>query len=160
MSAQVYVVEGADGTGKSTFIQRMARPGDRLIHNNASDHLLPGSLARHYRAQLLDALDFRDRGISTYIDRSFLSEVVYGRLYRGNPRVSLLQAHSLERFAARHGIVLLGMTADLSVRRDRIRERGEEWDRKQPFVGAFYSQHFGERARYWATADSTPAHES
>ncbi|QCG77293.1 thymidylate kinase [Microbacterium phage BubbaBear] len=161
----VYLVEGADGTGKTSFVKSMvsihAQLGDReprVIHNDASDHKLPGSLYRHYRAQLLDAIDFRDNhGISTYIDRSFLSELVYGPLYRSKSRITRRQARRLERLADRHGIVLLGMTADLNLRRLRIRARGETWTRKDAFVGALYSQHFRERGRYWLTADSSSA---
>ncbi|UKH48467.1 thymidylate kinase [Microbacterium phage Katzastrophic] len=164
MTAKVFLIEGADGTGKTTFVKRMASrdlsngdPIPRVIHNDASDHKLPGSLYRHYRAQLLDAISFRESGISTYIDRSFLSELVYGNLYRGRARISERQARRLERFARKHGIVLLGMTADLAIRRSRVEARGETFDPKQPFVDAFYSQHFAARGRYWTTADSTSA---
>ncbi|QOP64266.1 thymidylate kinase [Microbacterium phage Quenya] len=164
MTAKVFLIEGADGTGKTTFVERMAaadlaagRPVPRVVHNDASDHRLPGSLYRHYRAQLLDALSFRDSGISTYIDRSFLSELVYGNLYRGRSRITARQARRLERLARRNGVVLLGMTADLAVRRSRVEARGETFDAKQPFVGAFYSQHFRDRGAYWAIADSTSA---
>lgn len=162
MTPTVYLIEGADGTGKTTFVKRAVThaamadfPEPRVIHNDASDHKLPGSLYRHYRAQLLDAIDFRDNhGVSTYIDRSFLSELVYGPLYRGKSRITRRQARRLERLANRHGIVLLGMTADLDVRRLRIRARGESWTNKDAFVGAIYSQHFG-ASPCWLTVDSS-----
>ncbi|UYL86818.1 thymidylate kinase [Microbacterium phage Rona] len=164
MTAQIILIEGADGTGKTTFVERMAQqhlsdgtPVPRVIHNDASDHKLPGSLYAHYKAQLLDAISFRESGVSTYIDRSFLSELVYGVIYRGRSRVSPRQARRLERFARKNGVLLLGMVAPMAVRRDRIEERGETFDDKQPFVGAFYSQHFRERAEFWVTADSTSA---
>ncbi|QOP66623.1 thymidylate kinase [Microbacterium phage Lahqtemish] len=163
--AQVFLIEGADGTGKTSFVESMASihaqlgdPTPRFIHNDASDHKLPGSLFRHYRSQLLDAIDFRDTaGISTYIDRSFLSEAVYGPIYRGRSRISPRQARRLERLADRHAVVLLGMEADLNVRRRRILERGETWTNADAFVGAIYAQHFRERGRYWITADSSSA---
>jgi hypothetical protein len=167
MAPAVYIVEGADATGKSSFVGRMVAgmamadlPEPRVIHNDASDHRLPGSLYQHYRAQILDAVSFRERGISTFIDRSFLSEVIYGRLYRGRARITERQARRLERLATRNGVVMLGRTADLDTRRRRIRERGEEWDGKQPFVGAFYHQWFRERAAHWTIADSSSAHVS
>ncbi|AYN55900.1 thymidylate kinase [Microbacterium phage Coltrane] len=162
--AQIILLEGADGTGKTTFISRMAQMHldggtavPRVIHNTADDRLLPGSLYRHYYAQLVDAVEFRANGISTYIDRSFLSELIYGRLYRGKARLTERQVRKLERLATDADIILLGMTTDLAVRRARVQERGEEFDRLQPFVGAFYSQHFSERSKYWITADSTSA---
>ncbi|QTF81968.1 thymidylate kinase [Microbacterium phage BabyYoda] len=164
---QVFLIEGADATGKSSFVSRMVvhaamadYPEPRVIHNDASDHKLPGSLYRHYRAQLLDAVEFRDvHGVSTYIDRSFLSELVYGRLYRGRSRITPRQARRLERLADRLGVVLLGMTAELNIRRLRVRARGETWTAKDAFVGAEYSQQFRESGR-WVIADSTPAHVS
>ncbi|QDP45051.1 thymidylate kinase [Microbacterium phage Stromboli] len=167
MIPTVYLIEGADGTGKTSFVSRAVThaamadyPEPRVIHNDASDHRLPGSLYRHYRAQLLDAVEFRDvHGLSTYIDRSFLSELVYGPIYRGRSRITRRQARRLERLADRLGVVLLGMTADLDVRRLRIRARGETWTPKDAFVGAEYSQQFRESGR-WVIADSTSAHVS
>lgn len=161
---QIILLEGADGTGKTTFVQRMSQRHldggtqvPRFIHNTADDRFLPGSLYKHYYAQLLDAVEFRANGISTYIDRSFLSEMIYGRLYRGKARITERQVRKLERLATDAGIILLGMTADLAIRRARVRERGEDFDQKQPFVGAFYAQHFSERSKYWVTADSASA---
>lgn len=165
MTPTIFLLEGADATGKSSAISQAVihaamadLPEPRVIHNTADDHKLPGSLYRHYKAQLLDAIDFRDKhGISTYIDRSFVSEVIYGGLYRGKSRLTIRQAHRLERLASKHGIVLLGMTADLNTRRRRMLGRGETWDNQQPFVGAFYHQWFRERRAYWITADSSSA---
>ncbi|AXH47324.1 thymidylate kinase [Microbacterium phage Eden] len=165
--ATIFVLEGADGTGKTTFIENRIRadvlaglPEPRFIHNTSADKDLPGSLFKHYRAQLLDAVEFRANGISTYIDRGFLSELIYGRLYRGKALLTERQVRTLERLAVEADIVLLGLTADLSIRRDRILARGESWDNKQAFVGAFYSQHFRERGKFWITADSSSAPSS
>lgn len=162
--AQIILLEGADGTGKTTFVRRMSAMHlaggtavPRFIHNTAADRHLGGSLYLHYKAQLMDALDFRRGGISTYIDRSFLSELIYGRLYRGKARITEAQARRLERFALKNDIILLGMTAEDVIRRARIEERGETFDGMQPIVGALYSQHFAEREAYWVTADSTSA---
>lgn len=164
MTAQIILIEGADGTGKTTFVRRMAQmhltggtPIPRVIHNDASDHLLPGSLYHHYKGQILDAVSFRNSGISTYIDRSFLSESVYGNLYRGRSRISDRQVARLERFALKHGVLLLGMTADLAIRRSRIEARGECFDTNQPAVGHIYSEHFADREAFWIAADSPSA---
>ena len=163
--AQTILIEGADGTGKSTFVSRMVNMHltdgtyiPRVIHNDARDHALPGSLYHHYRAQLLEAIHFRDLGISTYIDRSFLSELIYGPLYRGKSRISTREGRKLERLATQNDIALLGMTAEHAIRRSRIEARGEKFDAVQPFVAAAYSQHFANRAKHWVIADSSSAH--
>jgi hypothetical protein len=162
--AEVYLVEGADATGKSSFVfnrirdlNELGEPLPRVIHNDASDHRLPGSLYRHYRAQILDAFEFRERGVTTFIDRTFLSELVYGRLYRGRARITEMQARRLQSMAYRHGVILLGMTAADSVREVRILDRGESWDSTQPAVASLYNQWFHENRRHWNIADSSSA---
>lgn len=162
--APIYLLEGADGTGKTTFAEHMADylllkgyPDVAFIHNGPEDAQLPGSLYRHYRAQLLDAVERQARGIPTIIDRTFLSEVIYGRLYRGKSRVTERQARRLERLARDAGMILIGRTADLHIRRQRILARGESWETTQAFVGAFYAQWFRDRAGFWIIADSSSA---
>lgn len=153
--AIIYIVEGADGTGKSTFVDWLVqtdalrgRGSARVFHNDANDAKLPGSLYRHYRAQILEAIEFRDQGISTYIDRSFLSEVVYGGLYRGKSRISPRQLKKLEQLAVDNGVVLLGIDAPQDVRAEVLAERGEEWDDDQFMVGELYTQYFQHSPRW------------
>jgi len=162
--APIYLLEGADGTGKTTFAEHMVDylllqgyPDVAFIHNGPEDAKLPGSLYHHSRAQLLDAVARRAAGIPTIIDRTFLSELVYGQLYRGKSRITPRQARRLERLAQRAGMVLIARTADLAIRRQRILARGESWDPTQAFVGAFYFQWFHEREDYWIIADSSSA---
>lgn len=163
MKAQIVILEGADGTGKTTavlegrdFLRARGEDDPRMIHNDASDHKLEGSLYRHYLAQLLDAIAFRNHAdITTYIDRSFLSEHIYGPLYRGKSRISARQVRRLERFCKKHGIILIGATAPLKIRKARIEERGEKFDPMQPFVSVLYSQHFNKGA--WTIVDSSSA---
>lgn len=160
MKARVYLVEGPDGVGKSTFIANMVaadlaagNPEPRQIHNTADDAKLPGNLFQHYRAQLLDAIDFRDNdNRSTYIDRGYLSEVVYGLVYRGKTRVSPRERLRLELLSKRAGIILLGMETPENTRRDRIELRGEVWDAKQPAVAHTYHNYFQSHGG-WIIAD-------
>ena len=160
MIPQVYILEGADGAGKTTTAETLlaAYPDDKFIyvHNGISDAYLPGSLFRHYRAQILEAIDWRERGVTTIIDRSFLSEAVYGHLYRGKSRISDRQVRRLERLAVKHDVVLLGLEAHPDVRRARLESRGEEWDGNQSWVAAFYAAHFRE-SDSWIIADSSSA---
>lgn len=172
--ARIYLIEGADGAGKTSFVQRassrlwrahvretlhnlniplLAPP--RIIHNGPEDASLPGSLFQHYRAQLLDAISFREQGITTFIDRSYLSEQIYGRLFRGKSRISERQVRRLDRLAAKAGVIMLGFEAVDDVRRARIEARGETWGRKQYLIAARYYIHFREPNSSWHTVDST-----
>jgi thymidylate kinase len=127
---RVIVLEGADASGKTALAEELLLdyPEDMTvyIHNDASDAKLPGSLYRHYKAQLLDALDRRET--ITVIDRSFLSEWVYGTTYRGKARISRRQARKLSKWALKNGVEFIGMQAGTDVRYTRMRERGENFD--------------------------------
>jgi len=159
MKPFIIVLEGADGTGKTTAVQAGQAYAHsqgmevRSIHNGPDDADLPGSLYRHYRAQLLDAIDFRDQGISTFIDRSFLSEAIYGGVYRGNSRISSFGLIRLENLARHHGIELMAFEAPDGLRKTRIEERGEVWDEyKDPTIGELYTEYFRLHTS-WITAD-------
>lgn len=164
--AQVFVIEGADGTGKTTLIATLSVEAMRtgrsvsIHHNTASDAGKPGDLYHYYRHQLEDAVVARAKGITTYIDRSFLSEVIYGNLYRGASRVTLEEAYDLEEYARSMDITLVGLVASESTREDRILRRGERWDEQQPFVGTMYQQYFQDRNQFWIIADSPSAFTS
>lgn len=159
---RVVIIEGADGAGKTTFANNLwvndliHGVDSRLIHNGPPPK--DGSLYYHYRAQILDALWFRDElGVSTYIDRTFLSELIYGPLYRGKSRVFGRQVNGLIRFAHNNGVLFFGVTADTQVRRARIESRGETWDPRQVLIGNLYDNSFQRAASHWNIVDTTSA---
>lgn len=168
MSAQVYVLEGADATGKSTCAGDIHRvKGGTVVHNGKPD---PGLTSRDlfniYLNQLNHALHLRDvAGLTTVIDRSFLGELIYGRHRAANSLLSPRQVRWLERFCRRNGVRLLGFTADLDERKARIASRGEVWTPVDAFTGAEFAHHFQKsqdlRGRhFWTTVDtSTPAEQ-
>lgn len=161
----VYVLEGADGTGKTTLADDLLSSDTGIgygylgvdyvyIHNKADDAKLPGSLYRHYRAQLMDALE---RPGVTVIDRSFLSEYVYGTVMRsGRPRISKRQAVRLTRWCLRRGIVLVLCEAPAITRNARLIERGERLNPRADAIAAIFSTIA--QAPYWTHVDSSSAH--
>ncbi|MEU3183037.1 hypothetical protein ABZ707_02305 [Streptomyces sp. NPDC006923] len=109
------ILEGCDGTGKSTIATHLARTHDfNTVHSlRTPDHL---DLAGRYR----DLLQQPGRLI---LDRCFISELVYGPLRRGRSRLTWAQAFDLaEAVAARDG-VFLHLTAPPTVIRARLLER-------------------------------------
>lgn len=157
----VWLVEGADGVGKSTFAQRTAelertRGGKATIVHNGP----PGDITKLYDLYLLQikrAIDRRDNhGESTIIDRSFLSEAIYGA-FRGGSKLSKRQVRRLERFCRRNKVILLGIDADVNTRRERIQSRGEAFTLNDIWTGVKYRTYFRERDAFWITAGSTPA---
>jgi thymidylate kinase len=112
------VLEGPDGVGKSTLAERLsARYGFQVVHSpQTPDHL---DLADRYRSLL-------DGAGRILFDRCFVSELVYGPLYRGRSRITWSQAIDLaESVIARTGLIV-HLTAPPAVIRRRLLDRDGE----------------------------------
>jgi thymidylate kinase len=112
------VLEGPDGVGKSTLAEHLsARYGFQVVHSpQTPDHL---DLADRYRSLL-------DRDGRILFDRCFVSELVYGPLYRGRSRITWSQAIDLaESVIARTGLIV-HLTAPPAVIRRRLLDRDGE----------------------------------
>lgn len=109
------VLEGCDGTGKSTLAAHLTRrSGFSVVHCVPT----PGGidLAERYR----DVLRQTGRLV---LDRCFVSELVYGPLRRGRSRLTWAQALDLtEAVAARDG-VFLHLTGPPALLRARLIRR-------------------------------------
>jgi hypothetical protein len=111
----VIVLEGCDGTGKTTRAAELAdRHGYRVIHSCRVDD--PGGLADAYRAVL------RRPGMLA-LDRSFVSELVYGQLRDGPSRLTGRQAAELAFALADRGGILVHLTAHPKALAWRLRAR-------------------------------------
>lgn len=109
------VLEGCDGAGKSTLAARLAdRHGFTVVHSPRTPHSL--DLIARYR----DLLSLPGRLI---LDRSFISELVYGPLYRGASRITWAQAHDLAKAVANRDGALCHLTAPVAVIRARLLAR-------------------------------------
>jgi len=111
----VIVLEGCDGTGKTTRASALAeRHGYTVLH---SDRLADGTdLAEQYLSVL------RLPG-KIALDRSFISEIVYGTVREGRSRLSARQAAELAFFLADRGGVLVHLTGSPEMLAERLRAR-------------------------------------
>jgi thymidylate kinase len=101
---EVIVLEGCDGVGKTTLAMAVARGhGYQVVHSGRTPD--GTDLADRYRALL--ATPGR-----IILDRSFISELVYGPLDHGRSRLTLASAIELAHFASRRGGVLVHLTGD------------------------------------------------
>jgi len=112
---EVVVLDGCDGTGKTTIaeILRM-RHGFRVIHSGRTPD--GTDLAERYRRIL--ALP---RPI--VLDRSFISELVYGPLFHGRSRLTHAEAVSLAMTVVGRGGVLVHLTGPPDGIITRLRSR-------------------------------------
>lgn len=112
---EVIVLEGCDGTGKTTLAAALAsQHGHAVIHSGRTPDGI--GLAERYRA-LLAAPG------KIILDRSFISELVYGPLDHGRSRITVTEAASLACRAAARGGVLVHLTGQPGIIAARLRSR-------------------------------------
>lgn len=112
---EVVVLEGCDGTGKTTLATALAaRHGYTVMHFGRT----PGKvdLAARYRSVL-------SRPGRIVLDRSFISELVYGPLRHGRSRLSMTAAAELALQVADRGGVLVHLTGRPDEIAARLRAR-------------------------------------
>ncbi|MET7852309.1 hypothetical protein [Streptomyces avermitilis] len=109
------VIEGGDGVGKSTLAKLLvARHGFISVHSpRTPDHQ---DLVSRYRELLA-------RPGRLVLDRSFLSELVYGPLYRGHSRLAWSQVLDLAELVTERDGVFLHLIASAATVRHRLKMR-------------------------------------
>lgn len=109
---QTVVLEGCDGVGKSTLAQQLARElGFTIVHSARTPDGI--NLVERYQ-QILS------RPERLALDRSFVSELVYGPLRHGGPHLTDIDACDLAALVARRDGILAHLTAPASVIRARL----------------------------------------
>ena len=117
-SYRTLAFEGCDGAGKSTMAAELAdRHGFTVVHSPRT----PDSLDLIARYHELLALPGR-----LVLDRCFISELVYGPLYRDTSRITWAQAHDLAKAVANRDGALCHLTAPAEVIRARLMARDGE----------------------------------
>jgi len=98
------VIDGYDGTGKTTIARRLAADhGYRIWHASLTPE--GTDLFARYHAMIT-------RSRRQALDRSFISELVYGPLERGRSRLTMDQAARLAVAVAERGGILVHLTCE------------------------------------------------
>jgi hypothetical protein len=112
---EVVVLDGCDGTGKTTIAETLrVRHSFRVIHSGRTPD--GTDLAERYRRIL--ALPG-----PIVLDRSFISELVYGPLFRGWSRLTPAEAVGLAMTVVGRGGVLVHLTGPPDIILTRLRSR-------------------------------------
>lgn len=103
-SARLTIFEGPDGGGKTTAaIEYAKETGAHYVHLGSFPSLREG-LARMYVEAMMPAiLGHAD----VVMDRCWMSEPIYGSIYRGAPRLTGVEVRMLERLAMRCATVVV-----------------------------------------------------
>lgn len=114
----IIVLEGADGTGKTTAAGKLKR-----ILN--ADVLHFGPPERHPLYEYEIALQNITR--NTVIDRLHWGELVYGPIYRGESKLSFAGKLHIDMMLAARGATIFHFDQSLDVVKMRVAERGDNY---------------------------------
>lgn len=112
---EVVVLEGCNGTGKTTVATALAsRHGYEVVHSGRTSE--GTDLAERYQVLLATPGKI-------ILDRSFISELVYGPIDHDRSRLTLSDAADLARLVAARGGVLVHLTGHPDTITARLRSR-------------------------------------
>jgi hypothetical protein len=145
---RVLILEGADGSGKSTLAVELAKElGAMVVHHGPYKEVTdPAELAGRYIDSMLPALLGEKHVI---LDRSWLSEPIYGRAFRdGVDRLGPIITLQLERLAMRCGAhVVLCDPGWEHVSASWAKRKGEEYLKTSAQLYQVYTDYYGLRSR-------------
>lgn len=114
----IVILEGADGGGKTTLAEtlRQRLQKEKMTHvvkHGPYKGMNTEDLCRTYFRGITQALTYDDHVI---MDRSWLSEPIYGNVYRnGENRIDMPRRRMLERAALARGVVVIHCQPDFEV---------------------------------------------
>lgn len=124
----IIILEGPDGGGKTTLSEKLRQilNKDRLtnlVKHGPYTGMSSENLCKTFFRSMSPALTYDDHVI---LDRSWLSEPIYGAVYRnGESRVDMPRRRMLERVALSRGAVVIHCQPDLSLCVDTFTSRQE-----------------------------------
>lgn len=123
------LIEGCDGTGKSTLADELAgeirylHPDDEIIR------LARGAPIDHPLVEYIAALTWYKPGARVHViaDRWHWGEPIYGPLYRGKSELGVSGFAYVEMFLRSRGAVLAYLDLDVETVHARLVERGDDY---------------------------------
>lgn len=126
------VCEGADGVGKSTFINSLVEQIEASERESGSQRAV--RVFHHGKPQghpldeyEKDYQDYDPKGDHVICDRLHWGEAIYGPLYRGDSNMTAAQWLHIDKFLESHGAVMVHLDNEPDVLRARYAERGEDF---------------------------------
>lgn len=118
----IIIVEGPDGSGKTTLAEKIARQsGYTLLHRSQ-----PKS-EEEKRNMMAEYLHVIKSGKNVVMDRCWYSEMVYGPIMRDATCIDYPEMYELERLLCKKGAILIYCTDAPEVLWSRCQRRGEDY---------------------------------
>lgn len=118
----IIIVEGPDGSGKTTLAEKIAKQtGYALLHRSQPK-------SEEEKARMMDEyLQVIKSGKSVVMDRCWYSEMVYGPIMRDATCITYPEMYVLERMLCRKGALIIYCTDKPEVLWKRCQTRGEDY---------------------------------
>ena len=119
----IYILEGPDGSGKSSLAKRLAEQGGfKIVHRTR-----PKSNAE--KLEMFNSyVEIAKSGEDIILDRAWYSEIVYGEIMRDDSSISEKQMWELEMLVIKNGGgMIIYCTEDPDVLWERCTRRGEDY---------------------------------
>jgi hypothetical protein len=113
VKAWITIFEGPDGVGKTTLAKAFAEAtGATYVHHGPYPDYTEAMLVSRYRESMAPAV--HDLG-PIVLDRSWLSEQIYGPMHRGHNRISMDSRIEIESYGARADPLVVVVNAPWAV---------------------------------------------
>ena len=118
----IIIVEGPDRGGKSTLAQQLARQtGWPVEHRSKTEN-------EEEKARMMgEYVQIARSNRNVILDRCWYSEMVYGKVMRGQAYIDYPQMYALERLLASHGAIIIYCTGPKAPLWKRCTSRGEDY---------------------------------
>lgn len=117
------IIEGPDGAGKTTLARAICKQLKMRYHHEGPPPL--GVSAFEHYARLIGGAQW-----PTVFDRLYLGEMVYGSLYRGDPRINVDHVNLFNRWLRGSGSIIVYCRPPLETCLEQIRARKDEVERE------------------------------
>lgn len=136
----IIILDGADGTGKTTLAKKLC---DKIA-NSSYVHLSkphPGHAWDEHKIAIINAIKAYRSGKFVVIDRHFLSEAIYGKIYRNGSEYPFAARHVdrlLYRFGAMRVITTAPVNYVIETHKKLVAEREEMYTDRMGEIAQLY----------------------
>ena len=128
----IYIIEGVDGTGKSSLAALIAAATrTNIVHMAQPVDNVPGVMLNGYE-KLLNNRDL-------ILDRAWYSEMVYGPVFRKHSQILMSDMFKLEKELIGNAVIIYCRTSNIQKTWLNCKERGEDFVPAENYRGLFES---------------------